>query len=473
MATERGRGSETPPRGRTLGPVAAAGAALLLASGFAAAQERPVEGPRRVVTLEEAVRTALEGNPELRIAAAREEIARAEGRASAARLLPRVDGGAGWTRSVDPVFAFGTKLRQGRFTEADFALDALNDPSPVEDWTAGAEARWAALDLGLWAGRSAAEDRAAAAGWERARARRATVFATRVRWFAAAAAEASLEAAEASLEAAGATHELFQRRREEGLLTRADALQAEAELRAAEAGVADAERAVRRARQELALQLGWDPEVEAVPADSLRPPDPGPPVDGFRAARRSDLRALEADRRAAEARARQANYAFLPAVEAFARVESHATGPLESDGTDWTAGVALRWNFFSGFGRFAERDRARAAEVIAETRYEDALRTARAEVDQARRAVSAARRAAAAMRAAAAAAEEGRSLIRRRFEEGLATAADLLQAEARASLMRSRAVEALADYHVSVARLEFVTEGRLEEAGTEGEGIER
>ncbi len=47
--------------------------------------------------------------------------------------------------------------------------------------------------------------------------------------------------------------------------------------------------------------------------------------------------------------------------------------------------------------------------------------------------------------------------MRRRFEEGLATAADLLQAEARATGMRERAITALANYHVAVANLEFVT----------------
>jgi outer membrane protein TolC len=46
--------------------------------------------------------------------------------------------------------------------------------------------------------------------------------------------------------------------------------------------------------------------------------------------------------------------------------------------------------------------------------------------------------------------------MRRRFEEGLATSADLLGAEARATEMRERAINALANYHMAVAQLEFV-----------------
>jgi outer membrane protein TolC len=46
--------------------------------------------------------------------------------------------------------------------------------------------------------------------------------------------------------------------------------------------------------------------------------------------------------------------------------------------------------------------------------------------------------------------------MRRRFDEGLATATDLLQAEARGTSMRQRAISALAGYYMAVARLDFV-----------------
>jgi outer membrane protein TolC len=49
--------------------------------------------------------------------------------------------------------------------------------------------------------------------------------------------------------------------------------------------------------------------------------------------------------------------------------------------------------------------------------------------------------------------------MRRRFDEGLATAAEFLQAEARAAGARSREVAALVDYNVALARLELVATG--------------
>ncbi|NIR77986.1 MAG: hypothetical protein GWO00_06260, partial [Gemmatimonadetes bacterium] len=46
-------------------------------------------------------------------------------------------------------------------------------------------------------------------------------------------------------------------------------------------------------------------------------------------------------------------------------------------------------------------------------------------------------------------------LVRRRFQEGMATTADLLQADARAAAMASRAIEARAGLWIAAVRLDF------------------
>jgi outer membrane protein TolC len=411
------------------------------------------------LSLAEALEGALRANPDYRIAGERLEIARAEQRSATSRLVPRVDVSAGYLRSVDPVVAFGTKLRQGSFTEADFGLDALNDPDPIDDWTAVAELRWTAVDPSAWAARSAAAHQSTASAWELRRTREATILGTQVLYYRALAADGVVREAEAGEEAARATLELFERRRDQGLLTDADVLQAEAELRAAEARSVEATRRRDEQRAALGLHLGWDPGVLPAPSDALQ--DAAGPVSvdetGFDAEERADLRMLASLRDAASANERRSRLTFFPAVDGFAQYASHADAAFDADGSDWTVGLALRWNVFSGLGRLAEGQRAAAAGRIAATRYEEALRTARSEFDRAREAVTATDRQVRAMQAAAAAAEEARSLMRRRFEEGLATASDLLQAEARAVSMRERAVEALATRQIALARFEFVS----------------
>lgn len=443
---------------RTAASTLAAAAALILAApGSAQEATATASVPAvREVTLTEAVATALEHNARLRISGQATARARAREDAARAPLLPQLDVEAGWNRTVDPVGVFGTKLRQGRFEQEDLALDALNDPAPISDWTGRATLRWELAAPRRWAARAAASDAARAAAWSEARSRDATILGTRIRFYDVLRSEDAVAAARAALEAAEATLERFRRRREEGMLTRADVLQARAERSAALAEVADAERVREEARTSLAVHLGWSPD-DSLPeaAGDLSPPEP---LDTavFDPVRRADLRARRAAVEAAENTLDRAQLAWAPSVGAFAAWSTHGVGGFDDDGTDWTIGVGLRWRAFTGFRRSADASGARAELTTARIEYEQALREARAEVRVARRAVRTARRAYEAAREAREAAREGRDLMRRRFEEGLATPADLLQAEARAARTRARAVEALARYHMAAARLDFV-----------------
>jgi outer membrane protein TolC len=52
------------------------------------------------------------------------------------------------SRGNDPVYAFGTRLRQRQFTQADFALNALNFPQPIGNFSTRFSGQWLAFDSG-------------------------------------------------------------------------------------------------------------------------------------------------------------------------------------------------------------------------------------------------------------------------------------------------------------------------------------
>lgn len=444
------------------GEIGTAGSGSVPASGEAADTAGPA---LRSLGLDEALEEARRGNPDLREARLAGEGARATARLAGSALLPGIELDVGLQRSNDPVFAFGTKLRQQRFGAADLALDALNHPSPLNNWSTGVSVRWNVLDPTAWARRAAAGHGATAAGFQTERAEQGAELQTRVLYWRAVGAEASVRAATSAEAAARATVERFRKREEKGLLTHADVLRAEAELASARAGRVEAERGRDDARSALGLALGWSPDTLPVPSDTLAAPEGAVPATGsFDPASRADLRARAEVVRADRAKQNAAVAAFLPSVEAFAGYQRYADAPFGGDGDAWSAGVMLRWTLFAGLSRPAALDRARAERETAELRYARAERDARAEVSSARRAVDAARREVEATRAAETAATEARDLMRRRFEEGLMGATDLLAAEARASAARSGAVGALAGYHEALARLRFAL-GR-----TTGEG---
>jgi outer membrane protein TolC len=444
-------------------------AILATAPSAAFGQQASAERP---LSLDEAIAEALAGNAGLAIARAGTDVAHADAKEASSYLWPRIDVSTGWTRSNDPVFAFGTKLRQGIFSESDLGLDALNNPDPISDWATGASLQWKLLSPQVWAGRSAASNAADAADWQQLRTREATVLQTEMLYYEAQRATAQTRAAEWSEEAARSARDVFARREAEGLLTRAEVLQAEADLQGSMAARIDAERREADAHRQLAVFLGWGPEVRPTLTDTLQlvvvdwQEGAGGDTTGsgddtgsadFDPTLRADLHALDRARDAAAANSSRAKLGYLPELDAFAGYSMHGSSLFRSDGDNWIGGLALRWNVFSGLSRSADTKRADAQRAMAETRYDATLRSARAEVLEASDAVDAALRAAGAAVVGDSAASLGRDLMRMRFDEGLATATDLLAADSRAALARSRAINSTAGYRMAEARLRFVT----------------
>ena len=96
---------------------------LLSAAAVAADEQR--------LTLDEAIAATLKNNPDLRAARAAEREGAARVAEARAAYLPRVDLVESWQRGNNPVYVFGSLLSQRRFTEANFAIGALNHPDPV------------------------------------------------------------------------------------------------------------------------------------------------------------------------------------------------------------------------------------------------------------------------------------------------------------------------------------------------------
>lgn len=443
----------------------AAGALLLLTSLVTLplhAQEL------RSVTLEQAIAEARENHPQVGFAQARAAGAREQVGVIGASRWPSLALEAGATRSSDPVAAFGSRLRQGRFSEQDFAPARLNDPDALTDWDAALVVGWQPVnfsrDAGVQAARAEAEAAELSAEWSQ----RVAAYQAEVRFVEAIGAELLLESARASVEAAEADLYVITRREEEGLLTRADVLQGAAAVESARAREIMAEQGVADARSRLALAMGWPPGLEPAP-DPNSLDTPSAAVRRGAAAKRNDLLASEQRVRSANAAVREADRARLPQLQGSARLQTHASDFFGNDGDSWTVGVRVNVPLFSGFGTSARRSAARANLDALSLEHAERLREARAELDETRRGAEAALRAAAAAEAAFAAADEAARLMRRRFEEGRATTAELLGAEVTATRFSNAAIQARLDHRVVAARLSLLDDPRLQAQSVEGD----
>ena len=84
-----------------------------------------------VLTLHDFCRKVLDYYPRLKEQAATVELAVANRLQAQAGYLPRLQAQAGATYGDDPVYVFGSRLRQRAFTQEDFDLDRLNRPNAL------------------------------------------------------------------------------------------------------------------------------------------------------------------------------------------------------------------------------------------------------------------------------------------------------------------------------------------------------
>jgi outer membrane protein TolC len=110
-----------------------------LGSIFVAAQEPQM-------TLRQAIDQALGQSPEAAIARAGKQEAKAVATVARTQLLPQLNITEDISRGDDPVYAFGMRLRQRQFTQADFAVNALNRPQPIGNFSSRLSGSWMAFD---------------------------------------------------------------------------------------------------------------------------------------------------------------------------------------------------------------------------------------------------------------------------------------------------------------------------------------
>lgn len=394
------------------------------------AEEPPAPIP---ITLVQALALAEQQNPDL--AAARAYAAAAAERAEAMRrsTLPHLDLSTGLTYSDTPSAAFAYKLDSGEFTEKDFAISRLNDPSALGHLGSAVSVE-APIDA-FGKVRTAAESASARARGAEAQVaeglldlRLQVVMAHR----RATLAREAVEITERALAGARAREGDAEARVTGGAALPSDFLRARARRREREADLAERRGDVQAASAALARALGapagtlYEATEEAPSPQSLE----GNLGDwNARAlAGRPALAAAEAAVEAARRSVQGEEKSKLPDLALWGRLQDSRIG-IDRGKVTAGIGASLRWSAFD-----PTRDRRRSA---AEAELRAAEAQARATADQVRLEVATAWHRARAARerfaAASGGAEEGREalrVVRERRLAGIATLTDELETEA-------------------------------------------
>ncbi len=427
---------------------------LLLLPMSAAAQQ--------TVSLGDAVRIALEKNPARKAALAETKAAKASVGEVRSSLFPRVTFSELATRSDDPVYVFGTKLRQQRFTAADFALDKLNTPASIGNFTSRFSGQWRIFDsMQNYKSIERARTMQDAAKQQLERSDQELIARVVQAYYGVLLAQRKLALAEDSLKTAQSIESDSKSKVESGMTINSDLLSAQVLTASRNQELIRARNESSYALAELAITLGLSTDTNLSIQDLLSerplPTVELPALEREALQRRPDLQRVFKQQAAQKESVSIAKSAFGPRLDAFGswETDSHSLG--WNGGSNWTAGLELQFDLFAGGAKKAQLDREKAnAEQIDALRrvYEDRVRldVRRAYYDH-----DSARQQLAVAKSASEQAKESLRILQNRYEAGLATVTDLLRAEESSHKTQTDYWEALSRVQTSYASLELAS----------------
>ena len=430
---------------------------ILLAIALLLVPAAALAGNGPPLTLDESVSVALKANHGLLASSERLDAASAARAGASSAFLPRIDISETFLRSDNPVMAFGSKLDQGRFTAADFAVNRLNSPSPVDNFNFRVQLTQPVFNGGkeiVGLKRAGLVRNAAQKAYERAR--QEVVSETVRAYNGVALAEGYLRVAEAALKDTDEHVGLARKFLDQGVVIGSELLLAKVRLAETKEMAIKAGNSVSTARAALNMLMARPQDTEFTIASPMETPDfmgTLPELQAEALKSRPDLSGIDYDVSNMAEGVRLARTDYLPNLNLVARFDKDTNEFIGGGGDSYTLMGVLSWNVFDGLRTTHAVREARARLNEAGQQRERMREAVLFEVRRAYGYLDEARQRIAAAAGSVEEAEEGLRILRARFRSGLAKTTDVLDAETALTRARTNRLQAVYDYNVSLAEL--------------------
>jgi outer membrane protein TolC len=412
------------------------------------------------LTLRQAINEALRQSPEAAIARAGNQEAKSAATLARAQLLPQLNFTEDISRGNDPVYAFGTRLRQRQFTQADFALNALNRPQPIGNFATRFSGSWTAFDSFKTQREIRRTDLFKESSSSSAKAvDQQIVFHVVVAYQSALYAQREIEVARHEQETAAALLTSVDDHVKAGLAVESDRMSAQVNVAA-------------RKEELIAVQgdleLAWAQLREAIGAPNLevselKPVEPHSfpqlPLEQEMAIAAKTRPDLIAQGQAQSAQANAVGAAksnFGPRVSAYGNWEEDRASFAGSGGNNWVAGVQISVDILP-IGKRAQLAQERAAQQKIDAQLAASQQHVRLAVSQAHIHRQTAAFTLETARDAMDQSAESLRILKNRYGAGLATISDLLRAEDAERQSQSNYWHAVYGNAMAYAELLFAT----------------
>lgn len=428
-----------------------------------------VSAADRAMTLRDALRIALSGNPEIKaqsqaLSATGEDIGIAQ-----SYLLPKINLEERFMRTTTPAYAFSFKMNQERFSAADLmgAPDTFNNPGPTSDFQSTLSFEQPLFAPKAYIGIDVAKQEAKARNSEFGRKKEDVALKAYKTYLGIATATGYVNAAEKGIEDAKAHLIVAEVRYNEGTGIYSDLLRARVAVSMASERHVAAIKNRETAKRALGLILGLDESIEVLS-------DTGEvdvkAIDFYYGLSysRKDLSAMETRANNAGNMLKMADAGYLPVIGIGAgyQMNDHRK-PFGSEGDSWQMMAFLKWEIFDGTKREHERQKAKYKIAEAQEYLSGMKKEIAFNIYDAYLGVGEAKDSLALSKAALLSAEEGLRIVKVRYENSLSPMIELLDMQAGLDGSRAGVIEKESAYKNAVANLWFQSGIILKELGTE------
>jgi outer membrane protein TolC len=408
-------------------------------------------------SLRQAIQVALENNHEIK--AFKNSVSAQESEVGIARssLLPRITFQEKFVRTDNPTSVFSFKLNQERFSQSDFEISSLNNPDPLNDFETSLSFEQPILAMGDILGTKVAKNELLAQSEDFTRKKEEVVFRVVRSYVIVQTAKEFVNVAEKAQEDVKEHLRIANARFNRGLGLFSDTLRASTAVTEAEQELVSARKNLDVAKRELGLLLGMSESVDTdteIPEISLRDLD----YYQDKSSSRKDIRSLELRYENAKTNVRVVESGYLPTIGIGASYQLNDNdAPFGAEGDSWNIMAFLRWKLFDGARREYERAKAKHTVAKVEEQLSGFKKVVSFNVYEAYLGVEEAKKNVELAESALKTADEGRRLVKLRYENSLSPLVDLLDTQLNLDRARANFTARKNEYHLATARLSFAS----------------
>jgi outer membrane protein TolC len=417
------------------------------------------QGGAQHLSLQEAVTASASNNDAIKLSELDVQIAKAKFRQAEAIFLPQVDLSYTAAATNDPLNAFGFKLQQRSITEADFNPKVLNKPATTADLSSRVEFRQPLVNVDMMYQRKGVAKQVEMYKLISRRNREYLSFEAENAYQHLEVLYEREKVLQEALEMSRAIYKTSKDYFDQGLVQKSDLLNAELQVMNVETQLSDERSAIQDASDALSLLMGRstgvlytvDPLSQNIGLsfDSLQLSDD-----------RADFEALRKGMEGYDMMIWSSRSANIPKLNAFGSYQVNDNSVFGFKANAYLVGIRMTWSIFNGNRtknaislQYLEREKL--ARQLAQQKSE-----ALAKIGVSRRQLLDAALEMKRQKLAIAQASEALRVLTNRYVQGLVKTTDVLMAQTQLSQQKMGYVQAMYEYNLATASLEFLTKGK-------------